>query len=104
MNSESRDCALNSVLCCFLGELGDLGFLSEEIRQLSGDTKTLSQVALSLAEVCENVAVGDASVHASPLLPERFPTWDGKMGLVRWCGRDEAGRLGTKATMKVKNC
>lgn len=41
---------------------------------------------------------------ASPLLPERFPTWDGKMGLVRWCGRDEAGRLKTKAAMKVKNC
>ena len=41
---------------------------------------------------------------ASPRLPESFPTWDGKMGLVRWCGRDEAGRLEeTKAAMKVKN-
>ena len=27
------------MLCCFLGELGHLGFLSEEIRQLSEDAK-----------------------------------------------------------------
>lgn len=39
IHSESRDCALNSMLCCFLGELGHLGFLSEEIRQLSEDAK-----------------------------------------------------------------
>lgn len=39
IHSESRVCALNSMLCCFLGELRDLGFLSEEIRQLGEDAK-----------------------------------------------------------------